>query len=166
MTQAGTGAPRSPANTRYAAVGAEQARGAVDISLLERWVGRTEEAQELLTPALAHRFAITLGGNADVLRDGGPAPLGVHWCLAVAAFPATELGSDGHPALGGFLPPVPFARRMWAGGMIRTARPMRIGATARRRSQVASVELKEGRSGRLCFVAVDHTYSEGDEVVV
>lgn len=43
---------------------------------------------------------------------------------------------------------------------------MRIGATVRRRSRVASVELKEGRSGRLCFVAVDHTYSEGDEVVV
>lgn len=78
MTQAGPGAPRSPANARHGAVGPEQAGGAVDISLLERWVGRTEEAQELLTPALAHRFATTLGGNADVPGDGGPAPLGIH----------------------------------------------------------------------------------------
>lgn len=137
-----------------------------DIDLLRRWVGRSEEAEELLTPALAQRFAATLDTGADELRDGDSAPLGIHWCLGMAASPAAELGPDGHPALGGFLPPVPFARRMWAGGVIRTVRPLRIGAVVRRRSCVASIDVKEGRSGRLCFVAVDHAYCEQDEVIV
>ena len=127
-----------------------------DIDLLRRWIGRSEEAEELLT----------LGTDMDELRDGDPAPLGIHWCLGMTTSPAAELGPDGHPALGGFLPPVPFARRMWAGGVIRTVRPPRIGAEVRRRSCVASIAVKEGRSGRLCFVAVDHAYCEQDEVIV
>ena len=166
MMPVGAGEPGSPAVAGHDAAEAGQDGGAPDIKDLERWVGRTEEAEELLTPALARRFSATLGEAADGVRDGGLAPLGIHWCLCAAAAPAAELGRDGHPALGGFLPPVPSARRMWAGGLVRTVRPMRIGAPVRRRSQVASVELKEGRSGRLCFVAVDHTYSEADEVVV
>lgn len=158
--------PGSPADAGRGAARAGQADGAPDIKELRRWVGRTEQADELLTPALAHRFAVTLGADPDSMRDGGPAPPGIHWCLCMTAAPAAELGPDGHPVLGGFLPPVPSARRMWAGGMVRTVRPMRIGATVRRRSQVTSVELKEGRSGRLCFVAVDHPYSQEDEAVV
>lgn len=138
----------------------------LDLDALRRWVGRSEEAEELLTPALAGRFAATLQLNGIGLRAGDPAPIGIHWCIGPPALPAAGLGPDGHPALGGFLPPVPSARRMWAGGVIRTRRSLRIGAMAQRRSRVVSVSVKEGRSGRLCFVAVDHDYLEQGEVVV
>ncbi len=136
------------------------------IGVLQDWVGRTEEAEDVLTPALVQRFAAVLDLRGARAAAGDPAPPGIHWCLAMAALPVAGLGEDGHPALGGFLPPVPSGRRMWAGGIIRTLGPMRIGDTIRRTSRVASVEMKEGRSGPLCFVAVDHTYSDGGAAVV
>ncbi len=135
-------------------------------STLQDWVGRTEEAEDVLTSALVQRFAAVLGLPSARAAAGDPAPPGIHWCLAMAVLPAGGLGEDGHPALGGFLPPVPSGRRMWAGGTIRTLGPMRVGATIRRASRVASIEMKEGRSGPLCFVAVDHTYSDGGAAVV
>ncbi len=134
--------------------------------MLEDWVGRTEEAEDVLTPALVERFAAVLGLRGVRAAAGDPAPPGIHWCLAMAALPVAGLGEDGHAALGGFLPPVPSGRRMWAGGTIRTLGPMRVGATIRRTSRVASIEMKEGRSGPLCFVAVDHTYSDDGAGVV
>lgn len=134
--------------------------------LLQGWVGRTEKAEDVLTPALVERFAAVLDLGSIGTAVGDPAPPGIHWCLAMAARPPAELGEDGHPALGGFLPPVPSGRRMWAGGVIRTLGPMRIGAIIRRTSRVASIEMKEGRSGPLCFVAVDHHYSEGGQALV
>ena len=131
------------------------------------WVGRAEEAEEVLTPALVKRFLVTVGlPPCTPARDGDPAPPGMHWCIAPTALPGADLGPDGHPALGKILPPVPFARRMWAGGRIATAAPLRIGCSIRRRSTVSSIEVKKGRSGRLCFVAVDHEYRNGDELAL
>ena len=40
------------------------------------------------------------------------------------------LGPDGHPTRGGFLPPVPLPRRMWAGGEIEFFDPLRVGDEA------------------------------------
>jgi 3-methylfumaryl-CoA hydratase len=70
-----------------------------------------------------------------------------------------QLGPDGHAAKGEFLPPVPLPRRMWAGGSIAFKAPLRIGDQVRRRSTIADVTVKEGRTGTLCFVSVDHDYS-------
>ena len=135
---------------------------------VQTWIGRTEEAEEVLTPALIGRFLVTIGlpPSGIPTRNGDPAPTGMHWCVAPTALPGADLGFDGHPALGKILPPVPFARRMWAGGTIITEAPLRVGYPIRRRSTVVSIEVKEGRSGRLCFVAVDHEYRNGDELAV
>src|SRR5690606_11841585 len=75
------------------------------------------------------------------------------------AKPAAELGIDGHARLGGFLPPVPLPRRMWAGGRIAFLKPLTIGEDASRESEILSVEPKSGRSGALVFVTVRHTIS-------
>jgi 3-methylfumaryl-CoA hydratase len=68
----------------------------------------------------------------------------------------SALGADGHPAKGDFLPPVPLPRRMWAGSRLEFVSPIVLGAQAQKRSRVASVEEKSGRSGTLCFVTVQH----------
>jgi 3-methylfumaryl-CoA hydratase len=121
------------------------------------WVGRSERTEDVLTPRLAEEFRATLSPYLAELGDG-EAPLGSHWCLAPAIRPADELGPDGHPRRGGFLPPVPLPRRMWAGGEIEFLTPLRIGDKVTRRSTIASIEAKEGRSGTLCFVAVRHEF--------
>ena len=68
----------------------------------------------------------------------------------------SELGPDGHPARGGFLPPVPLPRRMWAGGELEFFDTLRVGDEVTRTSRIAEVTMKTGSTGVLCFVSVDH----------
>ena len=68
----------------------------------------------------------------------------------------SELGPDGHPTRGGFLPPVPLPRRMWAGGELEFFEPLRVGDEAKRTSRISDVTMKTGSTGVLCFVSVEH----------
>lgn len=129
---------------------------ALDLETLKSWIGREETAQDVVEPRLARSFEATLDRPTQQFEAGEEAPLAIHWCLAPAIVPTSETGSDGHPARGGFLPPVPLPRRMWAGGQIRQHDPLRIGDTVNRLSRIEDVEVKEGRSGTLCFVTVHH----------
>ncbi len=126
----------------------------IDIEHLRQWIGREERKTDVVTPGLVERFEATLGRSACASAEG--APLAIHWCLAPPAWPAGELGRDGHPARGGFLPPVPLPRRMWAGGKLELHAPLRTGVEVTRASRIADVVLKSGRSGELVFVAVNH----------
>ncbi|RAI03917.1 protein dehydratase [Acuticoccus sediminis] len=127
----------------------------VDIDHLKSWIGRTEEVSDILSARLADGFAATLDQDRT-FKVGDEAPLCLHWCLAPPTVPERMTGPDGHPARGGFLPPVPLPRRMWAGGALAFHAPLRIGDTVTRRSTIADVTLKTGRSGPLCFVTVNH----------
>jgi 3-methylfumaryl-CoA hydratase len=131
---------------------------AVDIDHLMSWVGRSESVKDRIEPRLVEGFRATLDrpGNG---RTEGDAPLCVHWCLAPPIVPSGATGPDGHPARGGFLPPVPLPRRMWAGGEIEFRAPLKIGDLVERVSTIESVDMKEGRSGRLVFVSVRHAFS-------
>ncbi|RWB69951.1 MaoC family dehydratase N-terminal domain-containing protein [Mesorhizobium sp.] len=137
---------------------------------LEKRVGRSREVEDIVTPRLLASFEATLGPH--VIRSD-EAPPGLHWCLAPDIADSRELGPDGHAARGGFLPPVPLPRRMWAGSDIRFLAPIRGGDTIRRRSILSEVEEKEGRSGRLIFVTVRHEIAnaagpvvEEDQIIV
>lgn len=137
-----------------------------DLDHLRRWIGRTEASAELLTAPLVGRFLATLDRDGGT-EDGQVAPFLIHLCLTQPAAHASELGPDGHPARGGFLPPVPLPNRMWAGGAFRFIAPLRVGSLVTRRSRIVDVQLKQGRSGHLCFVTVEHEISgEGALAVV
>ncbi|MDU0342220.1 FAS1-like dehydratase domain-containing protein [Bosea rubneri] len=127
----------------------------MNIDQLKSWIGKTEEASDLVTPRLVASYAATFAPHLAPYRQG-EAPLALHWCLAPPIAPMAALGEDGHPAKGGFLPPIPLPRRMWAGGTIETIAPLQTGDDVTRRSRIADIAYKEGRSGPLCFVAVDH----------
>jgi 3-methylfumaryl-CoA hydratase len=72
-----------------------------------------------------------------------------------------QLGPDGHPARGGFLPPIPFPRRMWAGERLEFHDRLLVGDAVTRRSLIRDVVQKEGRLGLLYFVTLDHEISTG-----
>lgn len=127
----------------------------LDIADLRRWIGREECNHETVTPELVQRFNATFDRTSSV-DIGAEAPLLIHFCLTQPTVPTAELGQDGHPERGGFLPPVPLPRRMWAGGGIQFHAPIRIGDQVSRRSVIDDVTVKEGRSGTLCFVTVTH----------
>ena len=124
----------------------------LDIDHLRGWIGREQTQSERLTETIVRQFNATFDRDADTDR----APLLIHLCLAQPIAPMSELGRDGHPALGGFLPPVSLPRRMWAGGAFTFHGPVQVGEDVTRRSVISDVQLKEGRSGTLCFVTVDH----------
>ncbi|WP_428648679.1 FAS1-like dehydratase domain-containing protein [Roseibium sp.] len=127
----------------------------LDIDHLRGWIGRQDSASEILSPALVRQFNATFDRTSRTV-PGGIAPLLIHFCLAQPAEPTAGLGPDGHPARGGFLPPVPLPRRMWAGGEFTFHGDIRIGDEVRRVSTVKDVLLKQGRTGPLCFVTVLH----------
>jgi 3-methylfumaryl-CoA hydratase len=91
---------------------------------------------------------------------GAPLPPGWQWLYFNPTVRRSELGVDGHPARGGFLPPVELPRRMWAGSRIAYHKPLPVGAEATRRSKILTVTEKQGKLGALCFVTVEHTISD------
>jgi 3-methylfumaryl-CoA hydratase len=125
---------------------------------LRRWIGRREQADDVIAPSKVAALAATLDRDDPPPTAGDPLPPPWHWAFCVAAARQSALGPDGHPARGGFLPPVPLPRRMWAGGRLAFAQPLRVGDAVQRRSQVMSVEHKSGRSGELVFVLVRHEF--------
>jgi 3-methylfumaryl-CoA hydratase len=127
-----------------------------NVEELRASIGRTEAARDTLTPRLARELSATLGGSDALPALGAPAPYGAHWCLAPAIAAAGSLGADGHPTRGGFLPPVPLPRRMWAASSLQFHDGLLVGDDVERRSRIADVVLKHGRTGTLCFVTLEH----------
>jgi len=121
----------------------------------ENWIGKTDIQKDVVTLALIHRYDAVIG--AKPLE--ATAPEGLHWCLCLPDAPMAELGVDGHPKTGGFLPPSPLPRRMWASSKVEFLSDIKAGAAIERRSTIASVSEKTGRSGSLLFVNVDHVTS-------
>jgi len=128
----------------------------LDIDHLRQWIGRTTEVSDIVTAQLVKGLRATLFLPIGEPKKGDAAPFTVHWCLAPMVVPASELGPDGHPTRGGFLPPVPLPRRMWAGGELEFLDTLRVGDEVTRASRIKDVSLKSGSTGMLCFVAVDH----------
>ncbi|MBI2319932.1 MAG: MaoC family dehydratase N-terminal domain-containing protein [Betaproteobacteria bacterium] len=128
----------------------------VTIDYLQGWIGKTESRSDLATAAPIAALSATLDRN-DAYPQAGEAiwPL-CHWLYFLPHHRHSELGADGHSKRGGFLPPVPLPRRMWAGGGFEFHRPICIGEAISRTSQIAGVDAKEGRSGALVFVKVRH----------
>lgn len=121
------------------------------------WIGRERVVEDRLTPRLVEELRVTLG---PLVAPGG-VPVGAQWCLAPDMLPASELGRDGHPRPGIYTPQLPLPRRMWAGGLLEFATPFEVDDLVTRRTRIADVQFKEGRSGPLGFVAVEHRYEAG-----
>jgi 3-methylfumaryl-CoA hydratase len=123
---------------------------------LQAWIGRSESLQDIVTPTPAAALNATLDHEPMALDGGTPLPPLWHWLYFLPRSRASEIGADGHPRRGGFLPPVPLPRRMWAASQLEFGAPIRIGDTLQRRSTIADVSVKHGRSGQLVFVKVRH----------
>ena len=124
---------------------------------LKNWIGKRESVTDVIGAWPLAALSATLDRRDPEPRTGDAVPPGWHWLYFLETSPASELGPDGLRRRGNFLPPVALPRRMWAGGRIELRQPLRVGNTARRDSEVVSVESKEGRSGQLVFVTVRHT---------
>lgn len=123
---------------------------------------RTRVRTDILAPGPAQAMLGLLDRDPRAISEGDPLPLGWHWLYFRQPCRASRLARDGHEVRGDFMPDVDLPRRMWAGGTLRSLRPVALGEAAVLRSEIASVTEKRGRSGRLVFVTVGHTVLQGD----
>lgn len=89
-----------------------------------------------------------------------------HWLYFLPGERQSNIGPDGHPQRGGFLPPITLPRRMWAGGRLRFLRPLTVGEPVRRLSTIRGIQTKSGRSGELVFVTVSHEVADAKGVAI
>jgi 3-methylfumaryl-CoA hydratase len=128
----------------------------MDLDHLRDWIGRTEQRSDDVTATPVAALSATLDRDDPAPLPGSDLPPLWHWLYFLPLARHSEIGPDGHPKRGGFLPPVPLPRRMWAGGRLEFHHPLRLGDELTRTSRIAGVDIKHGRSGSLVFVTVRH----------
>lgn len=115
------------------------------------WIGRSETAHDHLSHNLLKRIAATFG--EAVPEDGADLPPLWQWCFFQDPLPESALGTDGHPARGGFLPAADNRNRMWAGGRIEFLHALRAGEAASRVSTITHVEEKKPAAPARCCLS-------------
>jgi len=133
---------------------------------LADWIGRSERVVDTITPTPFAALSATLDREATRPADGAPLPPLWHWLYFLPLHRQSELGADGHARRGGFLPPVPLPRRMWAGSQFTFHHPLRVGDVLERTSTIHDVTEKTGRTGKLVFVKVRHEIRRKDESAI
>jgi 3-methylfumaryl-CoA hydratase len=137
----------------------------IDIDHLRGWIGRSESLQDMATVVPLRALSATLDRD-DPIDIGTEVPPCWHWLYFLPLHRQSEIGPDGHAKRGGFLPPVPLPRRMWAGSRFEFLVPVRAGQAISRTSSIADVRLKEGRTGSLVFVKVLHEISAEGQAAI
>jgi 3-methylfumaryl-CoA hydratase len=137
----------------------------MDIAHLKSWIGRTESASDVAAPIPLAGLAALLDHETPPWIVGELPPLS-HWLYFLGHKRQSELGEDGHPKRGGFLPPVELPRRMWAGGRLTFHGAIAIGASLERRSTIKDVSAKTGATGNMVFVTVSHKIFAGTGLAI
>ena len=133
---------------------------------LKDWIGKAETADDVVTATPHAALSATLDRPCERPDPGTPLPAMWHWLYFLPLYRQSDVGPDGHAKRGGFLPPIPLPRRMWAGSQIQFAKPLRIGDAVTRASTIENVTEKSGRSGPLVFVKVRHEIRRRDDAEI
>lgn len=138
----------------------------IDLEHLRQWVGKELVTRtETLDLRPSSGMATMLNWTSSPSMGDELPPLW-QWLYFNPTPKQSEMGADGHPERGAFLPPVPLQRRMWAAGEMHFHAPLLLGETVEKQSRVSSVKLKQGTSGPLVFIEVIHEYRIAEELCI
>ena len=125
-------------------------------------VGRRNAAEGEVTADGVEELLATFDHPPRRPPAGEPIPPAWHWLYLRTVAPQHELGPDGHPRTGSFLPALPsLPRRMWGGSRLHFLRPIRVGDRLTAASEIVDCAMRQGRSGRFAVVTVRHEVSAG-----
>lgn len=127
---------------------------AAELESLREWIGRRETAVDYITVPAVHRLAATLDRDDPMPQAGDPLPAGWHVILFPRVVRQSQIGPDGHPQRGDFVPPVPLPRRMNGGKRLTFHSDLRVGDEVHRDSVIQDLQFKKGRGGRMVVVTV------------
>ena len=133
---------------------------------LTDWIGRSETVTDTVAPTPYAALSAMLDRDPQRPPVGTLLPALWHWLYFLPLHRQSEIGPDGHANRGGFLPPVPLPRRMWAGSQFQFHSPLRVGDALMRTSTIHDVTEKSGRTGPLVFVKVRHEIQRDGEADV
>ena len=134
-----------------------------DVKSWQAAAGRSQSATEVLELGNLRRFAAAVGEDMDVERQP---PSMAHWAFFLAVAPDDQIGEDGHPRRGDFLPPITLPRRMYAGARITFQRDLKVGVKATRTRTITEVTEKTGRTGTLVFVSLREDFADKDGLCI
>ena len=137
-----------------------------DLESIQTWLGSEEIAKDRVDLQRVRQLAASLDLEHQRYHSGSILPPLWHWMFATPISALHQAGRDGHTARGGFLPPVPLPRRMWAGSRIAWHGDIYVNEPISRHSTVASIQSKTGRSGSLVFVTVKHLWQSEERLVI
>ncbi|KAF0118621.1 MAG: hypothetical protein FD149_576 [Rhodospirillaceae bacterium] len=118
------------------------------------WIGSKESREDDITASPVQAVLNVLDDATTILKNGDSLPPLWHWFFFLPRVPMRQIGPDGHPQRGGFLPPVALPRRMFAGARMKFHDSLVIGRPATREGEVIAVQEKKGGTGTLVFVTV------------
>ena len=127
----------------------------------QSWIGKTEKRSEILCPEVLRRFAAATGADLDVEKNLPPL---AHWAYFLPLATREDIGWDGHPKRGGFIPPVTLAQRMFAAATITLSSPLQLGLEATMHSVITDLKYRSGKSGELIFMEVTRTVSQKNKI--
>lgn len=138
----------------------------VDIEYLRQWIGKVENATDRVTPVPVKAMKATLNQKDITVRSGDKLPPMWHILYFLPVCRQSELSQNGHSKTGNFMPPVPLPRRMYAGGRMSFHRPLQVDKEISRKSVIADVSFKQGRTGPLVFLKINHEISNADGLAI
>ena len=116
------------------------------------WIGKSETEHGIASAYPANYFTLTLDRDDPLFAGGDPLPPAWHYFYFHELVALAATGEDGHRAKGDFMPPLPFPRRMWAGSKMKFESPICIGEKLKKVITIADIAMKDGKSGKMCFV--------------
>ncbi|MFC2950578.1 MaoC family dehydratase N-terminal domain-containing protein [Marinicaulis aureus] len=129
------------------------------------WIGKSQSRADITASGPLKRLAALLDHEAPPWPQGEVPPL-AHWLYFLPDERLSDLDADGHPRRGGFLPPSPHSRRMWAGGQVEFVAPLTVGVNIVRKSMIQDVSVKNGSQGEMLIVKVAHDVFAGETPVI
>ena len=118
------------------------------------WLGKTEVSLEQISEVNAKRLHHTLTQNCNPPSSGEAVfPLFL-LTLGEPSVPPNQLGEDGHPKRGSFMPTIPLKRRMFAGAEYEFNRALRVGDEVKTTWNITDITRKNGSSGELVFINI------------
>jgi len=133
---------------------------------LRDWIGRQEVSHDVITAGPLWGLQDALDLDLPAPKDGTPILPGAHLCYFWPHAPMREIGADGHPERGSFMPPITLPRRMFAGARIAFQRDLTVGTGATRTRTILDVMEKTGRTGTLVFVTLREDFADRDGLCI
>ena len=134
---------------------------AESLESFKSFIGKSENATDVVTASAMMKFAATLGLENPPLEKGSAIPPGWYGGFFPASHRPDKMRTDGQASGGGIVPPIPLPRRRIGGTRVAFHEPLRIGDEITRKTEIADIQIDDGPNGAQATVVERNSLSTG-----